>query len=250
MAQDKSAEAALLVIGASYANASTPIFNDLQAPLGGTSVNLGRYLSLGNALVREQSLSGHVINEAQAGATSFDRLACFPGPACVGPGWEGYDRQLDRALARVSGGGEVHADYVFIARGNDCNHPDAFGIEMDQTQECTDEQMNYSVDLTIAVAQKALALGITPIFSTAPEYANVDFEKFRQALGWTWIVGEAKYNAYSQLRADRIRSEVPEAILIDMWQGFAPMSDGLHPDRATTERAAKRVAKAIKNHQK
>lgn len=249
-AHDKSDESAILIIGASYANASTPIFNDLQAPLGGTAVNSGRYLSLGDALVREKRLSGHVINEAQAGATSFPRLACFPGPACVGPGWEGYDRQLDRALRRVTSGTTVFADYVVIARGNDCNHPDAFGIPMDQTSECTEQQMNESIDNYIAVAKKAQALGITPIMALAPEYNRVDFEKFRQALGWSWIISESSYNTYSQLRADRIRSELPDAILIDMWAGFEHISDGLHPNRKTTQRAAKRIAKAIKKHKR
>lgn len=249
-ATDKSQEAPLLVIGASYANASTPFFSDLQAPLGGTSVNLGTYLSLGNALVRDLRLSGHVINEAQAGATSFDRLACFPGPDCIGPGWEGLNKQLTKALARVTGPEGPTAKYIVIAKGNDCMHPDAFGIPMVETSECTLEQMNESIDYFIAAGQRALALGITPIYNEKVPYENLDLETFRVALGWDWIVGEASYNEYEDLRLSRIKQELPQAIIVDAWKGFDHLGDGLHPDRKTTVKAAKRIAKAIKRHQR
>ncbi len=72
---------AILVIGASFENAVTPFNDKLEAPLGGISVNAGSYLSLGNALARTPLLDGFIINEAQAGATTFDRLNCTPGPA-------------------------------------------------------------------------------------------------------------------------------------------------------------------------
>ncbi|GAM09592.1 hypothetical protein OR1_01872 [Geobacter sp. OR-1] len=57
----------LLVIGASYENGKTPINDSLAAPFGGVAVNLGSYLSLGDALVRTESLNGMVINEAHGG---------------------------------------------------------------------------------------------------------------------------------------------------------------------------------------
>ncbi|MFK5986990.1 MAG: hypothetical protein QM479_16400 [Pseudomonadota bacterium] len=38
---------------------------------------------------------------------------------------------------------------------------------------------------------------------------------------------------------------MPEAILLDMWKGFVPMADGLHPNYKTATKAAKRIAKAI-----
>lgn len=60
-------ELPLLVIGASWAEGKTP-FNNGIAPLGGTSVGFGSYLSLGQALTRENKLPGYVINEAEAGA--------------------------------------------------------------------------------------------------------------------------------------------------------------------------------------
>ncbi|AWB65739.1 hypothetical protein C2869_04480 [Saccharobesus litoralis] len=250
-ANSKQDENAILVIGASYGNASTPFISGMQAPLGGIAVNSGRYLALGDALVRERSLSGHVINEAQAGATSFDRLACFPGPECVGPGWQGFDKQLTKALARVTAGPDIFADYVLILRGNDCNHPDAFGIPMDQTSECTVEQINQSVDNMIAVGQRAIDLGITPIYGTAPAYQNLDLPLFRDTLGWDWIVSEYAYNLYGSIYKSRIQAELPSAIFLDnMWQGFEHLGDGLHPNDKTTRKAAKRIAKAIKKHQK
>lgn len=250
-AQTKSEEAPLLIIGASFANANMPYYSDLQAPLNGIAINSGRYLSLGNALIRERRLSGHVINEGQAGATTFDRLTCFPGPECVGPGWEGYEKQFSKALSRVTSfSGEVAAEYIVIIRGNDCNHPDAFGIPMAQTSECTLEQMESYIDTFVSVANRALAAGITPIFSKAPTYEAIDWETVRGRFNWPWIISKDNYEIFSDLRLSRLRAEVPNAIFLDVWQGFEPMADGLHPNRKTMQRAAKRIAKAIKKHRK
>jgi len=250
-ASKKEDEPALLVIGASYGNASVPFFSNLQAPLGGIAVNQGQYLSLGNALIRERSLSGHVINEAQAGATTFDRLGCFPGPECISPGWEGFDKQFTKAVARVTSFNDVKADYVVITTGNDCNHPDAFGIPMSETSECTVTQMNQSIDNIIAVGRRALDMGITPIFGGPRNYHDLDLELFRANLGWEWIISKESFDFYSELTDSRIREELPDAIIIDnMWKGFEHLGDGLHPDRKTVKRAAKRIAKAIKKHRK
>ncbi|TQF67906.1 SGNH/GDSL hydrolase family protein [Pseudoalteromonas luteoviolacea] len=248
-AQDKSQEAPLLLIGASFANASMPYFDNLQSPLGGIAINSGRYLSLGNALIRERRLSGHLINEGQAGATTFDRLTCFPGPTCVGPGWEGYEKQLTKALSRVkTAQGDYAAEYIVIIRGNDCNHPDAFGIPMAETSECSIEQMNQYTDTFISVAKRALAAGVIPIFSSPPKYENIDWETLRQRFNWPWIVSKENYELFAEIRLNRLQQEVPEALFLDIWRGFTPMDDGLHPDRKTMQRAAKRIAKAIKKH--
>lgn len=247
----KDDELAILVIGASYGNASTPFFSDLQAPFGGIAVNFGRYLSLGAALVRERRLSGHVINEAQAGATSFERLQCYPGPECVGPKWEGVDQQFTKALARVTSGEGVHADYVVVLRGNDCIHPDSFGIPIDQTSECTLDQINTSIDNFVAVGQRALDLGITPIYGPSPAYDNLDLPLFRDAFGWPWIVSDYEYNLYGTIFNNRLKAELPEAIFIDnMWKNFTHFGDGLHPSDKASRQAAKRIAKAIKKHKK
>ncbi|KZN34332.1 hypothetical protein N480_22270 [Pseudoalteromonas luteoviolacea S2607] len=251
LANDKSEEAPLLLIGASFANATMPYFDNLQAPLGGIAINGGRYLSLGNALIRERRLSGHLINEGQAGATTFDRLTCFPGPECVGPGWEGYEKQLTKALSRVkTAQGNYTAKYIVIIRGNDCNHPDAFGIPMAETSECSIEQMHQYTDTFVSVAKRALAAGVTPIFSSPPKYENIDWETLRQRFNWPWIVSKDNYEQFADIRLSRLQQEVPEALFLNIWKGFTPMDDGLHPDRKTMQRAAKRIAKAIKRHQK
>ena len=83
-ASSGSAEQPILVIGASFANGSTPFNDNLEAPLGGIAVGFGSYLSLGDALIRNSTVSGFVINEAQAGATTFDRESCLP--EVCGPG--------------------------------------------------------------------------------------------------------------------------------------------------------------------
>ncbi|AOT08513.1 SGNH/GDSL hydrolase family protein [Pseudoalteromonas luteoviolacea] len=250
-AAPKSEEAPLLLIGASFANAKMPYFDNLQAPLNGIAINSGKYLSLGNALIREPLLSGHLINEGQAGATTFDRLTCFPGPECVGPGWEGYEKLFTKALSRVTSfSGEISADYIVIIRGNDCNHPDAFGIPMSETSECTLEQMNAYIDTFVSVAKRAINAGITPIFSKAPDYDAIDWETLRSRFNWPWIISKENYELFSELRLNRLKAEVPDAIFLDIWKGFEPMDDGLHPNRKTMQRAAKRIAKAIKKHRK
>ena len=250
LADNRSSEPALLIIGASYANAVTPFFSDSQAPLGGTAVNYGSYLSLGNALVRERTLSGHVINEAQAGATTFARQGCYPGPTCVAPGWDSYETQFQKALARVTSRDGINANYLVIVKGNDCMHPDAFGIEMNLTTECTPQQMNASIDQLIAVGKQAQEKGITPIYGYTPAYDDLELEIFRTNLGWPWIISQSSYNTYHDLYRSRVENEMPDALVVNFWQDFQHLGDGLHPNRKTVTRAAKRIAKAIKRHQR
>jgi len=66
-------------------------------------------------------------------------------------------------------------------------------------------------------------------------------------LGLLWRIGEDDYNEMRDLHMTRISEEMPGAILLDMWKGFVPMADGVHPDYKTTKRAANRIAKAIIN---
>jgi hypothetical protein len=64
-AADAALQLPLLVIGASYSEGKPP-FNNGIAPLDGSAVGFGSYLSLGEALTRNEELPGFVINEAQA----------------------------------------------------------------------------------------------------------------------------------------------------------------------------------------
>lgn len=256
--EDLESAPAILIIGASFANGVTPFNSDLAAPLGGISVNLGSFLSLGNALVRSPYLAGHVINEAQAGATSFDRVACNPGPECSNVGWDGLDKQYDKALARVSIPDSdspdtlamLNAEYLVISFLNDCLHPDAFGIPMSQTQECSVEEINNVVDNLIDVANRAVDVGLTPVIISMPEYQKIDFDTFQATSGFSWIISEENYNLLSDIRDTRISAEVPEALLVNAWERFTPLADGLHPDRNSTLKAANKVVKAMRQHKR
>ena len=248
------AEKPLIVVGASYANATTPFNDNLQAPLGGISIGFGDYLSLGDALVRDRRLSGHVVNEAQAGATSFDRIAC--NPVCDSSiMWQGYDKQLTKALARVTTrdlNGDVisiNADYVIVTFTNDCLHSDAFGIPQDEAVPCDTAAINEKVDNLVALGQRVVDLGLTPIFPIPPQYNQLDLPFFRSTFGLNWAADEANYNELLQIRFDRIRSEVPEAVQLKIWNKFAHVGDGIHPDRKSVVKAAKEIAKYIKRQE-
>ncbi len=237
----------LLVIGASYADGRTPFNDALIAPLGGVSVGLGSYVSLGNALIRNPRLPGYVINEAQAGATTFDRLGCNPGPSCTFGSWLGYDKQLTKAVARVTvpGTTTILAKYVVITIGNDCLHSDAFGIPQNQALRCTYSDMRAYVDRLIAVGRRATNMGLTPIYDIYPEYSSLDLPFAAQAFGLTWIIDSSSYNMLRDLHRTRIQAMLPNAVMLNMWADFENIGDGLHPNDKTTKKAAEVIARYI-----
>ena len=252
-AKDKASERPLLVIGASYSEGKTP-FNNGLAPLGGISVGFGSYLSLGHALTRESLLPGHLINEAQAGATTFARPYCPPGsPTCGPASWDSYQTQFERALARVAQPPTFttyNARYVVITTPNDCLHADSFGIPQGQSQPCTQAQLNAVADRLIAVGQAALAKGITPVYDIHPRYQDLDLPFFRTTFGLAWVIGEADYGALRDLCRTRIASEVSGAVVLDIWKDLKHIGDGIHPDEATVRRAARVVAQELKRRDK
>lgn len=246
----------VLVIGASYGNAAIPFDDQLQAPLGGIAVNFGDYLSLGNALVAEKKINGRVINEAQAGATTFPRLACpppaAPDPTCGPAGWQGYQTQLDKAVARTAVPDpatgavlEYKATHVVITIPNDCLHSDSRGIPQAVAQPCTASELNEVATRLIAVGQSALDKGITPVYTVYPAYSSLDLPFTESAFGFAWVIDEQGYNYLRSNTAQRIRHELPGALVVDAWKGFTHMGDGLHPDERSTRKAADRIAKAI-----
>jgi hypothetical protein len=238
----KASQLPLLIVGASYAEGKTP-FNNGIAPLGGVSVGLGSYLSLGQALTKSPLLPGYVINEAQAGATTFARSACAPGASTCGPaGWESYATQLQKALARVGvppNFTTYNARYVLIITPNDCLHADAFGIPQSTSQPCSSAQLNQVADRLIAVGNQARAAGLTPIFDMMPRYKQLDLN------GLAWVISEADYNTLRNLTSTRIRAEVPGSLVLDIWKDFANIGDGLHPTPETTRKAAHVIAKEL-----
>lgn len=247
-AQVPDSQKPLLIVGASYAEAKTP-FNNGIAPLGGISAGLGSYLSLGNALIRHKKLPGYVINEAQAGGGTFARLACAPGAATCGPaGWDSYQTQLERAIARVAvppARTQLNAKYVVIIKSNDCNHADAFGIPQAEAQPCTVADMNASIDRMIAVGQYAISRGLTPIFDKLPKYEDLDLPLFKTRNNLAWVISEADFNVYRELYNTRIAEALPQAIVIDMWADFQHGGDGIHPNDASNARAADLIARTL-----
>lgn len=244
LAQTRPSSLPLLVVGASYAEGKTP-FNQGIAPLGGIAVGFGSYLSLGQALTRSAPLPGYVINEGQAGGTTFARPYCAPGASTCGPAsWDSYMTQLQHALARVAMPPtftQYNAKYVVILTPNDCLHSDAFGIPQAQAQPCGPAQMNQVADRLIAVGAYALSKGITPIYDVAPRYSKLDLNLFRSLYGLDWVIGEADYNTLRQLTHNRIRAELPSAITLDIWKDFVHMGDGIHPTPEAARRAALQV---------
>ena len=248
LAKDKPPQLPLLVIGASYAQGKTP-FNNGVAPLGGVSVGLGSFLSLGQALTREDRLPGFVINEGQAGGGTFARPYCAPGaPTCGPAGWDSYQAQFDRALARVAvppAFNTYNASYVVITMSNDCLHADAFGVPQSQAQPCSAAQMNESVDRLIALGSDALSKGITPVYDVHPRYEQLDLPLFRSLFGLAWVIGEHDFNMLRNLTRTRIQAELPGAIVIDMWKDFVHIGDGIHPSPESSRKAARLVAREL-----
>lgn len=247
-AQPRPSQKPLLIIGASYAEAKTPFANG-SAPLGGIAVGLGSYLSLGNALVKNNKLPGTVINEAQAGGGTFARPFCAADASSCGPaGWDSYQTQLERAIARVAippSFTQLNAKYVVIVMSNDCLHSDAFGVPQAEAQPCTVADMNASIDRMIAAGQYAVSRGLTPIFDVLPEYHNLDLELFKNSFGLHWVIGEADFNVYRGLYKTRIPAALPQAVVLNMWKDFVHGGDGIHPDEETSRRAANVIAKKL-----
>jgi hypothetical protein len=247
-ARDGSSQLPLLLIGASYANGSTP-YNNGAAPLGGIAVGFGSYLSLGQALTRTLLLPGYVINEGQAGAGTFAHPACAPGASTCGPvGWDSYLTMLNKALSRVAQPPTFttfNAKYVVILSSNDCLHSDASGIPQALAMPCTPAQMNQTADRMVAVGNAAIAAGLTPIYDVAPKYEKLDLPSFQAQFGLNWVIGQADYTTLRNLVRSRVQAEVHGAIVLDIWKDFEHLGDGIHPTPETSRRAAAIIAAEI-----
>lgn len=241
----KDSQLPLLLVGASYAEAKTP-YNNGVAPLGGIAVGFGSYLSLGAALTRSPLLPGYLINEGQAGATTFARQACAPGASTCGPaGWDSYATQLQKALSRVAQPPSFttyNAKYVVILSPNDCLHADAFGVPQTTTSPCSLAQMNQVADRLVAVGNQARAAGLTPIFDVMPRYKQLNLPLFQSLYGLAWVISENDYNTLRSVTSARVKAEVPGAIQIDIWKDFVNIGDGIHPTPETARKAAQAIA--------
>ena len=244
------AEPALLLIGASYATGSPPFNDNLQSPLGGVAVGFGSYLSLGDALVRNHRVSSAVINEAEAGATTFSRKSCFF--ECGDAGWNGYPEQLQKALRRVAIPDPTdparvlgyNAKYVVISLPVDCLHSEAFGIPQRETEPCGFDEMNDYIERLIGIAERVLEFGLKPVFTRMPRYGDLDLPLAREKFGLLWVINEVDYDTLRNLHTTNLR-EKDGILVVDAWNGFRHRGDGLHPDSNTAQIAAQRILYAI-----
>ena len=237
-------EPAIIVIGASASSGDLPLNDQGQGVIGGLSMGLGSFLSLGHALIKDPRLPGYVINEAQAGATTFTRAHCPIGGPCTPDLWRGYNEQLDRALARVGVPGlpTYNAKFVVITLANDCFHSNAFGIPQEDATPCTYAQYNEYIDRLIALGQRVLDLGMTPIFDNVIPAGRINLNPRPTQL---WLLGPEDYTELNNLRIQRVRAELPGAAVLDIWDDHYGNIDGIHPDNKTARRAAAVIAQFI-----
>jgi hypothetical protein len=246
-----TADQPILVIGASYADGRLPFNDALQAPFGGLAVGLGSYIGEADALVRHGRF---VINEAQAGATTFDRDLCL-NEACMPVGWQGYATQLSKALARVTIRNPAdpsqvlgyNASYVYISLANDCMHSGAAGVPQAESSPCNQAEVDAFVDRVIDVAEDAMDVGLVPVFSRYPDYDDIDLPS-QLATGLLWVANEPQWTMLADTFEDRIADELPGAILVDAWRSMETL-DGLHPTPKSATRAGKRIRDAIAEHE-
>jgi hypothetical protein len=243
----------ILVIGASYADGRPPFDDSLQAPMGGMAVNFGSYLSEGDALVRQGVM---VVNEAQAGATTFDRDFCLAN-FCLDMGWQGYSTQLSKALARVAIRNPANpnellgynARYVYFSLANDCIHSGAAGVAQAQSAPCSQQEVDEMVDRIVDVAEDAMDAGLVPVFSRYPAYDDINLAIIASVSGLTWYANESQWNAIADTFEDRIADELPGAIMVDAWHNMEVLPDGLHPTPRSANKAAKRIREAIEEYE-
>ena len=149
-------------------------------------------------------------------------------------------------MAQPPGFTTYNAKYVVISMPNDCLHADAFGIPQATSQPCSPAQLNAVVDRLVTVGQSALSKGVVPVYDMAPRYRDLDLPLFGATFGLAWVITEADYGTLRELRRARIQAELPAAIVVEMWKEFKHVGDGIHPDDATTKKAARAVVQALR----
>jgi hypothetical protein len=141
---------------------------------------------------------------------------------------------------------QYNARYVVITAPNDCLHSGAIGVPQAQAQPCTYAQMYAVVDRLIALGNLALSKGITPVYDIYPAYERLDLNLFRSQYHVAWVIGAQDYNTLRDLEKNRIRTELPSALVLDIWKDFNHIGDGLHPDFKTATNAARIIARKLK----
>lgn len=240
----------VLIVGASFANGKAPFDGDLSSPLLGLSVGTGQYISLGDALIRNRTHSGYVVNEAQASATTFARESCrtalYAG-GCSTAETDSYQTQVLRASSRVYSlaSGAYNAEYVVVTAPNDCLHSDAFGLPESDAKQCDEEDMQDVADRMVEIGQLVIGLGMTPVFAPYPDVSTIDLELFRQSSLLEWTISPTDYQMLNNIVMTTLASDLPDGLIIDYWAEYAHIGDGIHPDLATVENAADMILEGI-----
>lgn len=244
---------AILIIGSSYANGTTRIDDHQSGSLLGLAVGSGAYLSLGDALVREKRLNGLVVNEASVGSTTFDRFSCLVNE-CLSTGQLlGYQKQFENALKRVAIYDPTipniitnyNAKYLIIGISNDCIHSDSFGIPQQNTSPCSIDDITAMTNRIIEVAKNAESLGLKVIIPILPKYKHLQLNLVQASLGLLWVADEYQYNQIRTTLKTKVEEELPNALSVNIWKKFTHRGDGIHPDRKTVKRAARKIARII-----
>jgi hypothetical protein len=235
------------IIGSSYENSSPPINDAGESPFFyGMAVNSGRFNDLG------QNLSAwgidYVINEAESGATTFSRPGCS-ATECTTAVWSSFDTQYSRLKARTFNPavGKADVDYLYMGLSNDCLHSDAFGLPQNDAVTCTNSDRDLVVAEYVRLAEQAVLDGMTPVYSTLPEYDSLNLPAL-EALGIVWTVDKWRYSVLRYQLYNALTMVPGTVVLCDTYDNIQVGWDGIHPTQQSMNLAGKRVARAILNH--
>lgn len=225
-------EKSVLMIGASLNNGDTPI----DGVLGGIKVGLGSYHDLGTTLAHALILTegrGYVVNEAEAGATTFAR---------ADRGWSSYLEQFDRAKQRVGYylTGQANAEYVYIGISNDCLHSGNAEVDLIQPAPCTADEIDATVARLVEVGQAVIDDGMTPVYPQYPAFESIDLIAMGQASGFVWTIDQGSYDYLAESYVSAV-SELPGVVITNPWRGMSTI-DGIHPDADSARKGGMRVA--------
>ena len=65
-----------------------------------------------------------------------------------------------------------------------------------------------------------------------------------------WVLNEAEYNQLRDIHRNRLTTEIPGAIVLNIWKNFTHIGDGLHPASETVKKAAAKIVEAIGTNKK
>lgn len=194
-------------ISDSYSNDVPPI----NSAFGGVLLAGGSNGSLTKALTQ---LGVRTHTTAQAGATSFDQYDEYGNIV-----FYGLEKQLDQLLVQTTWfDGISRLDTVIIGpMMNDCSH----------TRDCTYEDMDNYVAISVHVADRALNAGKNVIYVLPPEWEKLHLAEAVSFYGITQVINETDYNIWRDKNINAMCS-IPNIKCIDAYHNMST-DDGLHP---------------------